>query len=93
MNDDIHLLTKQDVCGLLDVSERTLEKLVSQCKFPPGLLLGKHKKWAAPVVHRWLREALANQMNWEPPKRRRAARAASIDRAGTNDGQPLIAAA
>lgn len=63
------LLGKQDVMTLLDVSDRTLEKLVNARKFPPPLRLGKTVRWAEPVVHQWLLERLEPQMTWEPPKR------------------------
>ena len=35
------LLGKQDVMNLLDVSDRTLEKLVNAKKFPPPLQIGR----------------------------------------------------
>jgi prophage regulatory protein len=65
------LLGKSDVCKRLDICERTLEKLVSTRKFPPGLKLGKHVLWAEPVVDKWLAQALAPQLTWEPPQRGR----------------------
>lgn len=71
MTDEIHLITKQDVCKKLSISERTLEKLVSESKFPPGRLFGKHKMWVDSVVQRWLHDAVAPQLNWRAPKRQR----------------------
>lgn len=73
MNDDIQFITKQEVCKLLGVGERTLERFIYEdCIFPPGLARGKHKAWVASVVHQWIRNSAAAQMNWEPPKRRKA---------------------
>jgi len=54
---------------LLDVSDRTLEKLVRARRFPPPLRLGKTVRWAEPVVQQWLLSKLEAQLTWEPPKR------------------------
>ena len=63
------LLSKDAVLGLLGVSDRTLEKLVRQGKFPPPLRLGKTVRWAESVVHRWLQAQLEAQFSWESPRR------------------------
>ena len=68
---EIRLLTKEQVVQLLSVSERTLEKLVKACQFPPPLRIGKRAQWVESVVHTWLEKKVASQLAWEPPKRRR----------------------
>ena len=64
------LVGKAEVCQLLDVSDRTLEKMVAACLFPPPLRLGKRVAWAEEAVVRWLNMSLQAQLNWEPPQRR-----------------------
>lgn len=68
------LLGKSDVTQRLGISERTLENLVNEHKFPPGLRLGKHVVWAESVVEQWLLLALAPQMTWAAPQPTRKAR-------------------
>lgn len=63
------LLGKNEVMDLLDVSDRTLEKLVRARRFPPPLRLGKTVRWAESVVQQWLLSKLEQQLSWEPPKR------------------------
>jgi len=72
MKEEIHLITKQDVCKMLGIKERTLEKLVAAGKFPAGIPGSKRKRWVASVVQTWLYDAVATQLNWKPPKRQRA---------------------
>ena len=67
---NLQLIFKTDVAKRLGVSERTVEKLVKACKFPPPLKLGKNAMWAQDVVERWLELALKPQQTWEAPKRR-----------------------
>jgi predicted DNA-binding transcriptional regulator AlpA len=63
------MMFKADVMALLDVSDRTLEKLIAANKFPPSLRLGKHSRWTEAVVLRWLERRLQPQETWEPSKR------------------------
>ena len=70
---EIRLITKDQVAQRLCMSERTLEKLVKSCQFPPPLRLGKHVQWVESVVNNWLELKAAKQLTWVEPKRRRAA--------------------
>lgn len=70
MSDKVELLLKSVVAERLNVSERTIEKLVKARKFPPPLKLGKNAMWASDVVENWLSLALTQQKTWEPPARR-----------------------
>ena len=70
MSSQVQLIFKSSVAQRLGVSERTIEKLVKACKFPPPLKLGKNAMWAQEVVENWLEQALKPQLTWEPPKRR-----------------------
>ncbi len=63
------MLGKSDVLDLLNISDRTLEKLVRARRFPPPLRLGKTVRWADTVVQRWLALQLEPQTSWEPPRR------------------------
>lgn len=63
------LLGKVEVQHLLDISDRTLEKMVRARQFPPPLRLGKTVRWADTVVLQWLASRLEAQMAWQPPKR------------------------
>lgn len=63
------LLGKVEVQQLLNISDRTLEKMVLARQFPPPLRLGKTVRWAESVVHQWLALRLEAQMAWQPPKR------------------------
>lgn len=65
----IVLLEKSDVIKRLGVSERTLENLMKDRKFPRGLKLGKNAKWDEAVVEHWLSQALAPQRGWSPLKK------------------------
>lgn len=62
------LLGKAEVMSLLDVSDRTLEKLVRARRFPPPLRVGKTVRWAETVVQQWLLHKLEAQLAWQPRK-------------------------
>lgn len=68
MNEDIRLIHKKQVCELLGICDRTLEKLVKSRQFPPPLRLGKKIAWVDTVVNQWLMNAVAPQLQWEPPR-------------------------
>jgi prophage regulatory protein len=61
---------KAEVAQCLSLSERAIEKLVKDGKFPPPLRLGKHAVWSKPVVCRWLESSLQPQQDWEPRRKR-----------------------
>lgn len=71
MSEEIRLIMKSDVIARLNISERTLEKLIKARRFPSPLRIGKRVQWVESVVSRWLEQAVAAQMSWEPPKRTR----------------------
>ena len=64
------LVGKPDVCRLLEISDRTLEKMVAANLFPNPLRLGKRVAWSEEAVVRWLKMSLEGQLNREPRKRR-----------------------
>ena len=64
------MLLKAEVCELLGVSDRKLEKMVRANEFPNPLRHGKWLRWSQEAVERWLRIALESQLTWEPPKKR-----------------------
>lgn len=71
----MELMGKKEVCQLLGVCERTLEKMLARRDFPPPLRLGKTARWSKEVVERWLEVKLKPQLEWAPPwaRGRRAA--------------------
>jgi len=69
---NIRLITKAQVAKQLHMSERSLEKLVKACQFPPPLRLGKQAHWVESVVQNWLEHKAAGQLAWEPKRRRTA---------------------
>lgn len=71
MTEDIKLIGKLEVCKLLGISDRTLEKLVGANRFPAPLRLGKRVSWVESVAQRWLLSAVTPQLKWEPPKRQK----------------------
>ncbi len=71
MSEEIRLITKAQVVERLNISERSLEKMVAANKFPPPLRFGKKVQWADSVVENWLQRAVQGQLEWEPPKRHR----------------------
>lgn len=72
----MELMGKQEVCQLLGVCERTLEKMLARCEFPPPLRLGKTARWSREVVEHWLEAKLKPQLEWMPPGSRGRRRAA-----------------
>ena len=62
----MELMTKVQVCELLQVCERTIENMVNAKSFPPPLRLGKTSRWARSVVESWLALRLRPQLEWEP---------------------------
>ncbi len=62
------LLDKIAVQQMLNISGRSLEKLVRARRFPPPLRLGKTVRWSQSVVVQWLNEQLTPQLEWKPPR-------------------------
>jgi predicted DNA-binding transcriptional regulator AlpA len=62
----IKLLTKKEVQNKLGICQRTLEYMVKQKRFPPGIRMGKYLKWAEVVVDKWLENTVRGQMEWKP---------------------------
>lgn len=58
------LLTKAEVAELLRCSERTIERRVKLGEFPPSLRSGKEALWFESVVHAWLAQCQALQLQW-----------------------------
>lgn len=71
MSEPLRLLGKSEVIAILGICDRTLEKLVRARQFPAPLRLGKRVSWVDSVVHQWLAQAVAPQLEWQPPKRQR----------------------
>lgn len=69
MKETVQLLGKVEVCAMLGISDRTLEKLVRSRQFPSPLRLGKRVTWVESVVQSWLLQAVEPQLSWSPPKR------------------------
>jgi predicted DNA-binding transcriptional regulator AlpA len=58
---DNKLLTAADVCERLQVCKSTLDKLVAEGQFPPGLrVANKLRRWAESSVNAWI-DSKANE--------------------------------
>lgn len=58
------LLTKADVADLLRCCERSIERQVNACAFPPPQRFGKESLWFQSVVHDWLARRREEQQRW-----------------------------
>jgi predicted DNA-binding transcriptional regulator AlpA len=68
----IEMVTKAEVATQLGISERKLEMMVKECRFPPPIRLGKQAKWSRSNVERWQEQLLLSQDAWfERNERRR----------------------
>jgi predicted DNA-binding transcriptional regulator AlpA len=72
----MELMTKSDVCGVLGISERTLENYVRVGRFPRPVFIGKRALWAQEAVKRWREQVFATQLGFEV-RANRAVRTAS----------------
>lgn len=59
-------LSKADVARTLCIGERTLDKLVAQRKFPPGVRFGRFLYWSEQAVLKWQGSLFEAQMAWHP---------------------------
>ena len=68
MNSDVSpiALKKLEVCAALGISPRTLENLVKDRKFPPGVRVGKFCLWSTKVLDNWRSRQFAIQEAWRP---------------------------
>jgi len=60
----MNLMTKSEVCGVLGISERTLEGYVRRRKFPPPVAIGKRVVWAHEAIQRWREQTFAAQLEF-----------------------------
>lgn len=60
------LLTKMDMCARLQVSARTLENMVKDRAFPPGVRVGRFVYWTEGVVAKWVARQFGAQEAWKP---------------------------
>ncbi len=58
------LMTKEDVCAQLQVSERTIENMVKAGEFPPPVRIGKRVYWTHFTIQRWQEELFTAQESW-----------------------------
>lgn len=67
-------LSKSAVLEILEISERSLENIVREQRFPPGVKIGKKLFWTNDVVKSWLDDQFAKQLEFKPPIRRSMSR-------------------
>jgi predicted DNA-binding transcriptional regulator AlpA len=60
------LLDKATVCTRLAIAPRTLEYMVKNGQFPPGVRVGKHIYWSELAVRKWQLLMFASQEAWQP---------------------------
>lgn len=58
------LMTKSDVANLLRCCERTVERQVKLCAFPPPQRFGKESLWFQSIVFGWLDKRREAQQQW-----------------------------
>lgn len=64
--DEDALLDKQQVAQTLSISIRTIDNLVKEGNFPPGVRLGRFLYWSKRTVVSWRRTQFARQERWRP---------------------------
>lgn len=67
-------LTKTAVLETLAISERNLENIVREQKFPPGVKIGKKLYWSREVIEMWLEAQFAKQLDFKTSSRRSMSR-------------------
>ena len=60
------LINKKTLCGRLGVSQRGLENMISQKRFPRGVTVGKCVYWSEKALGAWLQREFGAQENWRP---------------------------
>jgi len=60
------LLNKESLSQRLGVSVRTLEGLVAEGEFPPGVRIGRYLYWTEAAVDAWHERIFSLQLNWRP---------------------------
>lgn len=60
------LLNKEALSRRLGVSVRTLEGLVAEGEFPPGVRVGRCLYWTEAAVQAWHQRIFAVQLAWRP---------------------------
>ena len=60
------LLDKKALSARLGLSPRTLEKMVKDGEFPPGVRVGRFLYWTEAVVAAWKERLFASQRTWNP---------------------------
>lgn len=59
-------LDKAEVAQRLGIGARTLDKLVADGRFPPGVRFGRFLYWSEQVVLKWQGTLFEAQMAWHP---------------------------
>lgn len=59
-------LDKAAVAEKLGIGARTLDKLVAEGRFPPGVRFGRFLYWSEQVVLKWQGTLFEAQMAWHP---------------------------
>lgn len=62
--DTLTLFSKTDLCERLNLSERTIENMVSRNEFPPPVRIGKKVYWSEQVVAAWKLKVFKRQQDW-----------------------------
>jgi excisionase family DNA binding protein len=58
-SDQSPLLRPSRVAAMLNISERTLSRLIAAGKFPRPILLGRSRRWERASVEQWLSAAVS----------------------------------
>lgn len=70
VNSTITQLKKAEVCSRLGISQRTLDNLVRDKKFPPAVRIGKWAYWSSVAVEAHRARLFKMQEQWSPTARK-----------------------
>jgi excisionase family DNA binding protein len=48
------LLTRQDLCTRLQLSKRTIARMLSTGQLPPAVRIGRNVRWRADAIDAWI---------------------------------------
>jgi prophage regulatory protein len=70
-NGSMQLLKKPAVCAQLNISLRTLDNMIGEGRFAPGVRVGRYLYWTEEAVHRWHTEQFGAQAQWKSVSKHR----------------------
>ena len=56
MPEDLQYVTEKELCSMLNVSRSTLSRMREAGRIPPGILLGRLRRWSIATIRQWMKE-------------------------------------